>query len=156
MVASMAACDETGDLSRMWTHNHPLWPKRFSNTLARGLQNVTFKATLRASQKEHGENEFFHSSPGGISGMRQCVLIRASDWGLFWQVWECSQRRIYTDGHLLGTVHAGRCQVGPGEKSQECKIKGISWNILTCKTRPSEWPDAIKATGIYIFCISPI
>lgn len=24
MVASMAECDETGDLSRMWTHNHPL------------------------------------------------------------------------------------------------------------------------------------
>lgn len=83
-----------------------------------------------------------------------CVVIRASDWGLFWQVWECSQRRIYTDGHLLRTVHAGRCQVGPGEKSQECKIKGISWNILTCKTRPSEWPDAIKAAGI-IFSAFP-
>lgn len=35
---------------------------------------MTFKATLRASQKEHGENEFFHSGPGGTSGMHQCVL----------------------------------------------------------------------------------
>lgn len=36
---------------------------------------MTLKATLRTSQKEHGENKFFHSSPGGTSSMFQCVLL---------------------------------------------------------------------------------
>lgn len=64
--------------------SNPLWPKRFSNTLARGCQNVTLKATLRASQKEHGEKKSFtwvQEEQAACTSVC-CVVFRASDWGL--------------------------------------------------------------------------
>lgn len=151
----MAECDETGDLSRMWTHNQtPSDPRGFQIRWPEA-------ARMWLEKLRWGRHKSSMERTNSFTGVQEeqaactsvcCVVFRASDW----QVWECSQRRIHTDGHLLGSVHAGRCQVGPGEKSQECKIKGISRKILTCKTRTLEWPDAIKAAGIYVFCIFPI
>lgn len=111
----------------------PLWPE----TLGPGSQNVTSRSFAESVTKGAWREQILSlKSRRDMRRAPVCVVLwaRANDWGLFWQVWERGQSRIHTGGHLLGAVNAGRCQVGPNEKWQECEIKGISCKILTCKT----------------------
>lgn len=143
-------CVETGDLS-LQTHNQ-------APSDLKGFQICCdFKSYTESVWKE--ENKFLHSSPGGTDGMKQCVLcylvlwVHASNWGIFWQVWECSQRRIHTDGHLLGTVHAGRGCWAKNERNARLMVYLAKY--WRKKNRTGGCPE-IKAAVNHVFYIFPI